>query len=329
MKKSNQWHYSAAIAAYALTTSALAQYVAGGPAQSYPTKPVRLIVPFAAGGGTDTLARMVAQRLTEATGQTFVVDNRPAVDGVVGSETVAKATPDGYTLILVSSSHAINPALRKTLPYDTLKDFAPITQTAVQQLLLTTHQSVPAKSVKELIALLKAEPSKYNYGSSSNATALPMELFKSMSGTQVQHVPYKGTGPMMNDLLGGQVQMGIVGAVGAIPQVKAGRLRALAIGDSKRSSTLPDIPTIAEAGVPGYQASIWTGMFGPAKLPRAIIDKLNKEVVRIVQNPDFKAKMTQMGSESAGTSPEEWGKFIEAEIGKWAKIAKLAGLKPE
>ncbi len=298
-------------------------------AQTYPTKPVRLIVPFAPGGGTDTLARMVAQRLSETLGQSVVVDNRPAVDGIVGSETVAKAAPDGYTLILVSSSHAINPALRKSLPYDTLKDFAPITQTAVQQLLLVTHQSVPATSVKELIALLKANASKYNYGSSSNATALPMELFKSMSGTQVQHIPYKGTGPMMNDLLGGQVQMGIVGAVGAIPQVKSGRLRALAIGDAKRSATLPDIPTVAEAGVPGYQASIWTGMFGPAKLPRAIIDKVNQDVVRIVQHADFKAKMNQMGSESVGSTPEEWGKFIEAEIVKWAKIAKVAGLKPE
>ncbi len=309
------------MAAWFATTPAIAQ--------QYPTKPVRLVVPFAPGGGTDTLARMIAQRLTDVFGQPVVVDNRPAVDGIVGSETVAKAAPDGYTLILVSSSHAINPALRKSLPYDTLKDFAPITQTAIQQLLLVTHPSVPAKNVKELIAALKADSSKYNYGSSSNATALPMELFKSMSGTQVQHIPYKGTAPMMNDLLGGQIQMGISGAVGAIPHVKSGRLRGLAIGDSKRSATLPDIPTIAESGVPGYQASIWTGMFGPAKLPRAMTDKLNKDVVRIVQQPDFKAKMNQMGSETVGSTPEEWGKFIEAEIVKWAKIAKLAGLKPE
>ena len=298
-------------------------------AQQYPTKPVRLIVPFAPGGGTDTLARMVAQRLTDSFGHPVIVDNRPAVDGIVGSETVAKAAPDGYTLILVSSSHAINPALRKSLPYDTLKDFAPITQTAVQQLLLVTHPSVPAKNVKELIALLKADSSKYNYGSSSNATALPMELLKSMASVQVQHIPYKGTGPMMNDLLGGQVQLSISGAVGAIPHVKSGRLRGLAIGDSKRSASMPDIPTIAESGVPGYQASIWTGMFGPAKLPRTIIDKVNKDVVRIVQQADFRQRMNAMGSETVGGTPEEWGKFIEVEIGKWAKIAKIAGLKPE
>lgn len=301
----------------------------GAYAQQYPDKPVRLVVPFAPGGGTDTLARMVAQKLTEAMGQTFVVDNRPAVDGIIGSETVAKAAPDGYTLILVSSSHAINPALRKSLPYDTQKDFAPITQTAVQQLLLVTHPSIPAKNVKELIALLKAESAKYNYGSSSNAVALPMELFKSMTGTQVQHIPYKGTGPMMNDLLGGQIQMAISGAIGAIPHVKSGKLRGLAIGDSKRSATLPDIPTIAESGVPGYQASIWTGMFGPAKLPRNLVDQLNKAVVHIVQQSDFKARMNQMGSDTVGSTPEEWGKFIEAEIGKWAKIAKAAGMKPE
>ncbi len=298
-------------------------------AQNYPTKPVRLLVPFAPGGGTDTLARMIAQRLTDALGQTVVVDNRPAVDGVVATETAARAAPDGYTLILVSSSHAINPALRKSLPYDTLKDFAPITQTAVQQLLLITHMSVPAKTVKELIALLKAEPAKYNYGSSSNATALPMELFKSMSSTQVQHIPYKGTAPMMNDLLGGQIHMGISGAIGAIPHVKSGRLRGLAIGDAKRSATLPDIPTIAESGVPGYQASIWTGLFGPAKLPRDMIDRLNKEVVRIVQHADFKARMNQMGSDTVGSTPEELGKFIEVELVKWAKIARSAGLKPE
>jgi tripartite-type tricarboxylate transporter receptor subunit TctC len=298
-------------------------------AQPYPSRPVRLVVPFAPGGGTDTLARMIAQQLGEALAQQVVVDNRPAVDGIVGTELVARSAPDGHTLIIVSSSHAINPALRAKLPYDTLRDFAPITQTATQQLLLVVHPSVPAKNVKELIALLKAEPTKYNYGSSSNAVALPMELFKSMTGTQIQHVPYKGTGPMMNDLLGGQVQMAISGAIGAIPHVKSGRLRGLAIGDSQRSPTLPDIPTIAESGVPGYQASIWTGMFAPRGTPRAIIERLNREVVRIVQQPDFRQRMNQMGSDTVGSSPEAWGKFIETEIVKWAKIAKIAGLKPE
>ncbi|MEI8035829.1 MAG: tripartite tricarboxylate transporter substrate binding protein [Betaproteobacteria bacterium] len=298
-------------------------------AENYPSKPVRLLVPYVAGGGTDTLARMVAAKLSESLGQTFLVDNRPAVDGIVASETVVHSAPDGYTLILVSSSHAINPALRKSLPYNTIKDFTPITQTAVQQLLLVTNPTVPAKNVKELIALLKAEPQKYNYGSSSNAVALPMELFKSMTNTQIQHIPYKGTAPMITDLLGSQVQMAISGAVGAIPHVKTGKLRGLAIGDSKRSSTLPDIPTIAESGVPGYQASIWTGLLGPAKLPKSIVKILNQASVHFLNQPEFKNKMNQMGSDVVGNSPEEWGAFVSEEIIKWGKIAKLAHLKPE
>ncbi len=298
-------------------------------AENYPSKPVRLLVPYVAGGGTDTLARMVASKLSESLGQTFLVDNRPAVDGIVASETVVHSAPDGYTLILVSSSHAINPALRKSLPYNTIKDFTPITQTAVQQLLFVTNPTVPAKNVKELIALLKAEPQKYNYGSSSNAVALPMELFKSMTNTQIQHIPYKGTAPMITDLLGSQVQMAISGAVGAIPHVKTGKLRGLAIGDSKRSSTLPDIPTIAESGVPGYQASIWTGLLGPAKLPKSIVKILNEASVHFLNQPEFKNKMNQMGSDVVGNSPEEWGAFVAEEIIKWGKIAKLAHLKPE
>jgi len=298
-------------------------------AENYPSKPVRLLVPYVAGGGTDTLARMVASKLSESLGQTFLVDNRPAVDGIVASETVVHSAPDGYTLILVSSSHAINPALRKSLPYNTIKDFTPITQTAVKQLLIVTNPTVPAKNVKELIALLKAEPQKYNYGSSSNAVALPMELFKSMTNTQIQHIPYKGTAPMITDLLGSQVQMAISGAVGAIPHVKTGKLRGLAIGDSKRSSTLPDIPTIAESGVPGYQASIWTGLLGPAKLPKSIVKILNQASVHFLNQPEFKNKMNQMGSDVVGNSPEEWGAFVSEEIIKWGKIAKLAHLKPE
>ncbi|HEV7390189.1 MAG TPA: tripartite tricarboxylate transporter substrate binding protein, partial [Burkholderiales bacterium] len=241
--------------------------IASAHAQSYPSKPVRMVVPYLPGGGTDTLARMIVQRLTEALNQSVVVDNRPAVDGIVGSEVVARSNPDGYTLMLISSSHAINSALGRKLPYTT-RDFAPITQTANQQILLVVHPSVPAKSVKELISYAKANPDKLNYGSSSNAVALPMELFKTMSGTRIQHVPYKGSGQMIIDLVGGQIQMAIAGAVSSIPHVKSGKLRALAIGDSKRSAYLPEIPTIAEAGVPGYQASIWSGMFAPAKTPR-------------------------------------------------------------
>jgi tripartite-type tricarboxylate transporter receptor subunit TctC len=194
---------------------------------------------------------------------------------------------------------------------------------------MVVHPSQPVKSVKELIAHAKANPDKLNYGSSSNAVALPMELFKTMTGTRIQHVPYKGSGQMIIDLVGGQVQMAIAGAVSSIPHVKSGKLRPLAIGDSKRSAFLPDIPTIAEAGVPGYQASIWSGMFAPAKTPRPIIDRLNKDVVQIVQAKDFRDQLLQLGSDAVGNSPEEWGRFIEDEIVKWAKIAKAAGMRDE
>jgi len=294
-------------------------------AEVYPNKPVRLIVPYAPGGGTDVLARMIAQRLTEALNETVVVDNRPAVDGIVGADIVARAAPDGYTLLIISSSHAINAALGKKLPYDTIKDFAPITQTANQQLLLVVHPSMPVKTVKEFLEYVRARPGKLNYGASSNATALPMELFKSMTSTTIQHIPYKGSGPMVNDLLGGHVQMSMSGAVSVVPHVKGGRLRAIAIGDAKRSSFLPDVPTVAEGGVPGYQAVIWTGMFAPAKTPKAIIDRVNKEVVRILHVPDFSERVSSLGADVVGTSPADWGKFLASEITKWAKIAKAAG----
>ena len=298
-------------------------------AQGYPSKPVRLIVPYAPGGGTDVLARMIAQRLTEVLGKSVVVDNRPAVDGIVGAELVARSAPDGYSLLLISSSHAINAALGRKLPYDTIKDFAPITQTANQQLLLVVHPSLPVKTVSELVEYLRARPGKLDYGSSSNATALPMELFKKMTATDIQHIPYKGSGPMVSDLLGGQVRISMSGAVSVVPHVKGGKLRALGIGDLKRSAFLPDVPTVAEAGVPGYQAVIWTGMFAPAKTPRSIIERLNKEVVRILHVPDFSERISSLGADVVGNTPEEWGKFLASEIGKWAEIAKLAGFKSD
>ena len=308
----------------------LAVAVFSGPspaADAYPSKPVRLLIPFAPGGGTDILARMVAQRLSETMGQPMVADNRPAVDGVVASETLARSAPDGYTLLLVSSSHAINPAIGRKLPYDTIRDFAPITQTASQQMFLVVHPSLPIKSVKELIDYAKAKPNSLNYGSSSNATALPMELFNSMAGIKTTHIPYKGSAPMLNDLLGGQINLSIAAAVSALPHIKSGRLRNLAIGDSKRSTILPDLPTIAEAGVPGYQAVIWSGMLAPAKTPRAIIDKLYRETVKVVQAPEFKERLVQLGSDAVGSTPEQWAEFIKTEIDKWGKIAKIAGVK--
>lgn len=302
----------------------------GAFAQTYPTKPLRLIVPYAPAGGTDILARMIAERLTVSLGQPVIVDNRPGGDGSIGSEIVARAAPDGYTLLINSSSHAINVALGKKLPYDTLQDFAPIVQTANQQLLLVVHPGLPVKSVAELIEHLKGRTGKLNYGSSSNAVALPMELFKALTGTDVVHIPYKGSGPMLKDLLGGQLQMAIAGAASSLPQVKAGKLRVLGMGDSQRSAFLPDVPTIAESGVPNYHAVIWSGMFAPRNTPRPIIERLNREVGRILQAPGFSERMSNAGFDAAGSNtPEQWGAFVAQEIAKWTKIAKLAGMKAE
>jgi tripartite-type tricarboxylate transporter receptor subunit TctC len=311
------------------TLCALACPAVASAAAAYPDRPVRMIVPFTAGGGTDLVARMIAQKLGESMGQTVVVDNRPAVDGVVGTEIAARSQPDGYTLLQVSTSHAINVALGRKLPYDTLKDFAPISHTANQQLILVVNPALPVRSVKELIALARAKPGTLNYGSSSNATALPTELFKAMTGTQIQHIPYKGSPPMLADLIGGQIQLSIAAAISAIPQVKAGKLRVLAIGDSRRSAEMPDLPTIAEAGVPGYQAAIWSGLLAPAGTPAPIIDRLNREVVQVVRAADFRAKLLELGAESVGSTAAEWGAFLRNEIEKWQKIAKRANMRAE
>jgi tripartite-type tricarboxylate transporter receptor subunit TctC len=247
----------------------------------------------------------------------------------VGTEIAARSQPDGYTLLQVSTSHAINVALGRKLPYDTLKDFAPIAHTANQQLILVVNPGLPVRTVKELIALGRAKPDALNYGSSSNATALPTELFKAMTGIQAQHIPYKGSPPMLADLIAGQIQMSIAAAISAIPQVKSGKLRALAIGDSRRSSEMPDLPTIAEAGVPGYQATIWSGLLAPAGTSAAIIERLNREVVKAVRAPDFRAKLLELGAESVGSTAAEWGSFLRTEIDKWQKIAKRAGMRAE
>ena len=312
-----------------LTAFLLALACTGNAADVFPTRPVRLIAPFAPGGGLDATARLIAQRLTGVLGQPVVVDNRPGVDGIVGTEIAAKANPDGHTLLMVNMSHAINPALGKRLPYDSLQDFAPVTQTNNQQLLLVVIPSLPAKTVKELIGLLKAKPGALSYGSSSSAVALPMELFKSMTGSELVHIPYKGTGPMLNDMLGGQIHVAFGASISTLPQVTAGRLRALAIGDSRRSALMPDLPTMAEAGVPGYHAVIWNGILAPAKTPPSVIARLNKEIVAIVRAAEFRSRLESVGSEVVGSAPAEWRGFIETEISKWTKIARLAGIKPD
>jgi tripartite-type tricarboxylate transporter receptor subunit TctC len=298
-------------------------------AQSYPTKTVRLVVAGAPGGGTDIVGRMIGQKLGEPLGQPVVVDPRGAMVGSVGTDIVARAAPDGHTILIAASSHAMNPALLRSLPYDTLRDFAPITQATTQDMLLVVHPSLPAKNLKELLALAKASPGKLNYGAGQVANALPMELLKSMSGTDIQHVPYKGGGPMLNALIGNEVHMAIAGAITAIPHMKDGRLRALGIGGVRRSDVLPDVPTIAEAGVPGYEASNWHGLFAAAKTPRAIIERLHREIAAILRSPEVSQRLLSLGSQPVGSTPEVWGRFVESEVIKWGKVARVAGINPE
>jgi tripartite-type tricarboxylate transporter receptor subunit TctC len=311
---------------YVLAALAVA---AAASAQPYPNKPVRLIVPYAPGGGTDILARLMAQRLTESLGQAVVIENRAGADGIVGSGLVAKAPADGYTMLLASSSHAINPTVHAKIPYDTLKEFACVSQTASQQLVLVVHPSLPVNSVSELIAYAMANPDTLDFASSSKATQLPMELFNTMAGIRMTHIPYKGSGPALNDLVGGQVKVSFGGAVSFTPHIKSGRLRALAIGDSKRSAFLPDLPTAAEAGVPGYEATIWTGLYVPVATPREIVKRLNADVAKIVHLPEIKERLQAQGSDPVGSSPEECDAFMKSEVAKWAKVAKDAGIKPE
>ena len=291
-------------------------------AESYPVKPLRFVIPLAPGGGTDMVARRVAQRLSEALGQSVIPDNRPAVDGVIASEIVARARPDGYTLLFSSSSHAMNVAIGRKLPYDAIRDFSPITQTANQQLILVVHPSLPVHTVHELIDYAKARPGKLNYGASSNAVQLPMELFNAMAGIKINYIPYKGSAPVLVDLLAGRIETSFSPAVATLPHVRSNKLRALAIGDLKRSAAFPEIPTVAESGIPKFQATAWTGLLAPANTPAAIINRLNREVVKIVLSSDFKEWITQSGADPVGSTPEEFLAFIKSEITKWSGIAK-------
>ena len=310
---------------FLLVTAAVSNFTL---AETYPVKPLRFVIPLAPGGGTDMVARRVAQRLSEALGQSVIPDNRPAVDGVIASEIVARARPDGYTLLFSSSSHAMNVAIGRKLPYDAIRDFLPITQTANQQLILVVHPSLPVHSVHELIDYAKARPGKLNYGASSNAVQLPMELFNAMAGIKINYIPYKGSAPVLVDLLAGRIETSFSPAVATLPHVRSNKLRALAIGDLKRSAAFPEIPTVAESGIPKFQATAWTGLLAPANTPAAIINRLNREVVKIVLSPDFKEWITQSGADPVGSTPEAFLAFIKSEITKWSGIAKTIDTGP-
>ncbi|MEO8675947.1 MAG: tripartite tricarboxylate transporter substrate binding protein [Casimicrobiaceae bacterium] len=307
---------------------ALAAIVAS--AQTYPAKPIRLVVPFPPGGATDILARDVAQKLTEAWGQQVIVDNRPGAGGNIGSELVAKAAPDGYTLEMGTvGTHAINASLYAKMPYDHVKDFAPVILVAGVPNVLVVNPALPANSVAELIAYAKANPGKLNFASSGNGTSIHLsgELFKFMAGVQMTHVPYKGSAPALQDLLGGQVQLMFDNLPPSLPQIKAGKLRALAVTSLTRAPALPDVPTMAEAGLPGFEASSWFGVLAPAGTPPAIVTKLNAEIAKWLATPEAKERLSKQGANAAGGTPEDFAKHIAAETAKWAKVVKDSGAK--
>ena len=291
----------------------------------YPNKTVRLISPFSPGGGTDTVARALAQRLSEVLGKTVLVDNRPGAEGIIGTEIGARAPADGYTLLVGNlGTLAINPNLRK-VPYDPLRDFAPITRTTTSSTVLVVHPALPVNNVRELVALARTR--SLNYGAGSSATFLPMELFKQMSGVQMTHVPYKGTGPSLTGILSGEVQVMFGGAINTVPQVRNGRLRALAVAGDTRAKALPDVPTVAEAGFPGYEANTWNGILAPAGTPRAIINRLNAEMLKILGSREVIDYMTADGAEPAGNSPEQFTAYIRAEHAKWARVIRDAKIQ--
>ena len=300
-------------------------------AQDYPARPLRMILGFAPGGSTDLVARVLAQKMAATWNQQVVVDNRPGANGMIGADLVAKATPDGHTLLLSSiGPMAINASLYK-MPYDIVKDFAPVTYTGNVTNLLVVHPSVPAANVRELMALAKAQPGKLTFGSSGagGAPHMAVELFKILAKVDVVHVPYKGGGPAMADLVGGQISGSFASMPSSIPFVRNGKLRALAVTAPKRSPAAPEVPTVSEAGIPGFSVLDWQGMFTTAKTPAPVINKLNAEIKRALALPDVIEKLATAGVEIQTTTPEEWGRFVQSEIEKWAKVVKTAGIKLE
>ncbi len=301
------------------------------PAQSYPDKPVRLVVASAPGGGTDFNARVIAPRVADGIGQSLVIDNRGGAGGTVGTDIVAKSPPDGYTLLMVFVNFAIHPSLYPKLTFDSVKDFAPITTLTGTPLILVVNPKVPAKSVKELIALARAPGARLNYAAPGVGSLghLAGELFKSMTGTNIVHVPYKGGGPAITALIGGEVQMYFSTMPAALAQVRAGRLRALAVSGARRSPSEPDIPTISESGAPGYDVTGWFGVLAPAKTPRAIVARVNAEFVKALKLAEVRERLAREGLEPLGSTPEQFAAIIRNDIAKWAKVVKQSGIKAE
>lgn len=314
----------------ALAALALAACAALAHAQNYPAKPVRIIVPYPPGGTTDIIARIAAAQLAEKLKQPFVVENRAGASGAIGATAVAQAAPDGYTLVMgTANTHGINSALQKNLPYDAVKDFAPVTVVASTPNIIVVHPNVPAKTLAELIALAKAQPGKINFGSTSigGSPHMSAELLKAMTGIDMVHVPYKGAAPMLTDLVGGQIQVGFDNLPSTIGYVRSGKVRALAVTTAQRWPGAPDIPTVAESGVPGYEVSGWFGLLAPAGTPKAVLDTLQSTIAQIVQEPEVAKQLRDLGAAPVANKPEDFARDIAADVEKWRKVAQTTGVK--
>jgi len=319
-------HHSALI----LLCTALASVLSPAQAQQYPTRPVRLIVPLAAGGAMDTIARGVGARLADKLGQTVVIDNRGGGGGTIGVELAASAAPDGYTFIMMSATSVIRPLLYSAR-YEILRDLAPVSQVSAQPYLLVAHPAVPAKTVRELVAYAKANPGKLNYPSSGQGSIIQLatELLCVQTGTRMTHVPYKGMGAAYPDLLAGNTQVALASIVSGQPHVRSGRLRGIAVTSARRANSSPDIPTIAESGVKGYEVTNWYGVLAPARTPRAIVERLHREIVKVLDQPDIVQRFAADGADAIDSTPQEFAAHIKAETTKWARVIKEAGIKGE
>ncbi len=300
-------------------------------AQQYPSRPVRIISPFPPGGGNDALCRIVAPRLSENLKQQVIVDNRAGANGIVGTEVAARSAPDGYTIVLIPSGHAVNASLYKKLPFDSIRDFTPITLVASSPLVLAVHPSLPVKNVKDVIALARARPGQLTYVSSGVGASghLGGALFETLTHTKMVHIPYKGMALAITDLMSGQVTMTFGTSLSVVPQVRSGRLRALATTGTKRSPALPDLPTVAEAGVPGYEASLWYGFVGPARMPTEIVNRLHSAIVSVLQLPEIRERLASQGVDPQYNTPEEFAKLLVSDLDRWAKLVQRAGVQPE
>ena len=310
-----------------LATVAFAAAASLAQAQAWPSRPVKLVVPFSPGGFTDVVARILGQKLTESLGQPVIIENKPGAGSTIGSDYVAKSKPDGYTLVMVSTTQVSSPWLYKAMPYDVFKDFTPIMKLVEGPYVLVANPKLPVKTVAELLALARAQPGKLDYASSGNGSAqhLVGAMFATMGGVNINHVPYKGSGQAMQDIVGGQVQLGFVGMPNALPYIPSGRLRALAVTTRKRSPDLPDVPTMDEAGIKGYDATIWLGLLGPAGLPRDIVTRLNSEITKALSSAETRKLILAAGVEVSTSSPEEFAALLRREYDKWGKVGKETG----